>query len=165
MTLWLASASASGLLLAWVSWGSWGSWRRATEAESALARLVADGREVLDLRARVEHETLGASAAAELPARVTGVLASCGLPASTLTSLTTSSSGEGAGLERRQASVSLQVTLPQLGRFLESWRAAEPAWVVSSVDLSPSGPAPAAGGDLQLQVLLTMEALVFGGGE
>jgi len=51
------------------------------------------------------------------------------------------------------------LSLPQLGRFLDAWRSTEVAWLPVSIDLSPaSGKPPDAGGDLPLRVVITIES-------
>ncbi len=119
----------------------------------------------------------------DLTRRVTRAINSAGLPTATLSSLTPEADQPASSARtqdnkplylRRSARLTLDaVTLPQLGRFLEAWRAAEPGWVVSSIDLS-STPTPTSGSgagsrvnavhpanrELPLRVLLTIEAVV-----
>ncbi|MCK6458213.1 MAG: hypothetical protein L6Q92_17000, partial [Phycisphaerae bacterium] len=64
------------------------------------------------------------------------------------------------------------VTLPDLGRFLEAWRKAEPGWVVTSIDLSAASGTSGgsriktpengstSGRDRHLRALLAVEAVV-----
>jgi hypothetical protein len=68
---------------------------------------------------------------------------------------------DGAGGGRQHATLALtSVTLPQVGAFLQAWRAAEPAWIVSSVDLTPlNTPAPIPGSDLPLRCVIGLEAV------
>ncbi len=99
---------------------------------------------------------------------VSAVLESSGLPPSALSSLSPEavaavSDQAQLGAKRQRASLSLTgVTLPGLGRFLEAWRSAEPAWTITSIDIGPersaAATAPAEGGDLPLRALVRLEA-------
>jgi hypothetical protein len=99
--------------------------------------------------------------------RITAVLASCGLPASTLANLSPDADSLVPLVDspdryvRRRIVLNLtEVTLPKLGAFLEAWRAAEPYWIPATIDVTPTTPkAGAPGGDLPLQVTLSLEAL------
>ena len=67
--------------------------------------------------------------------------------------------------KRRKATLILQgLTLPDLGRCLAHWRALEPEWIVSSIELAPSGTAPG-GGDLPLRAILELQLVEFAGAE
>lgn len=111
---------------------------------------------------------LPASSADEggLAARVTATLGAAGLPSSALASLSPTSenlqSPSGAVVVRRKAALSLTaVRLPELGSFLGRWRAAEPRWVVSSIELAPDPSAAVTpGADVALRINLVMESLV-----
>ncbi len=105
----------------------------------------------------------------DLTSRMTAVLSSCGLPSSTLGSVLPEPPVElpsaGGVLRTRQvARVSLEkLTLPALGRILDIWRSAEPAWAITAIDLAaaPVIKAPAPGEDRQfrLSATLTLEAV------
>jgi len=105
----------------------------------------------------------------DLTSRMTAVLASCGLPSSTLGSVLPEPpvelpSPSGVARTRQVARVSLEkLTLPALGRVLDTWRAAEPAWAITAIDLAAVQAAKplAAGGDrqLRLRATLTLEAV------
>jgi hypothetical protein len=44
-----------------------------------------------------------------------------------------------SGLRKQAAKITLDgLTLPQLGRFLEEWRTAQPAWTLASIDITPT---------------------------
>ncbi len=93
-------------------------------------------------------------------------LAACGLSSSCLLSLTPSSepitlNDGGPALTRRREAVTLaQLTLPQFGAFLHSWRQREQSWTVASIELSPDTAAPVTpGADLQLRAVLSLESL------
>lgn len=77
-----------------------------------------------------------------LAQRVTAVLNGLSLPSSTLGSLSVSTQtglgGRDVRAARQRGAVLLNgLPLSQLGRFLAVWRAAEPQWVVSEIDLAP----------------------------
>jgi type II secretory pathway component PulM len=125
----------------------------ANRAEFALRRVEGQARELVTLRAKVPAPH---APGAGLAARVSATLARCGLPAAALASL---SPGSVIG-QRQQATLTLgAVTLPQVGSFLDAWRAAEPEWAVASIDLSPvqSG-AATPGADLPLRAVIGIEA-------
>lgn len=133
--------------------------------------------EILVLR-RVQVEELASlrRATATLPrssgdltSRMTAVLASCGLPSSTLGSVLPEPpvelpSPRGLARTRQVARVSLEkLTLPALGRVLDTWRAAEPAWAITAIDLAAvqaaKAPAPGEDRQLRLRATLTLEAV------
>ncbi|MCC6228411.1 MAG: hypothetical protein IT432_04205 [Phycisphaerales bacterium] len=105
----------------------------------------------------------------DLASRMTAVLASCGLHSSTLGSVLPEPpvelpSAGGVHRTRQIARVSLEkLTLPALGRILDTWRSAEPAWAITAIDLSaaPGTKALAPGEDrqLRLRATLTLEAV------
>lgn len=157
--LWTIAAGASLAVAAWSGARALGARAEAVGARAALAHVVAEAGELAALRSDAPDVT-DARPASELPARVTAVLATCGLPASAVQNFSAEPSRRDAreGVHRERASLVLgQVTLPQAGRFLAAWRDAEPGWVVTSIDLSPGGTTPG-GGDLPLRALLTLES-------
>ncbi len=111
----------------------------------------------------------------DLTSRMTAVLASCGLPSSTLGSVLPEPpvelpSPSGVARTRQVARVSLEkLTLPALGRVLDTWRAAEPAWAISAIDLAAvqaaKAPAPGEDRQLRLRATLTLEAVFSDTGE
>lgn len=123
-----------------------------------------------ELRAQRPTWSAPTSAATDtgLATSISAVLSSCGLPATTLSSLSPESGAagpvEGTGdvkVQRQRSTLTLvQITLPQLGGFLEAWRRREPAWVCSSIEIAPESNKPAAAGaDLPLRVVLALESL------
>lgn len=115
-----------------------------------------------------------------LTTAVNEALASAGLPAASLASLSpaaempialrpsaASGSGEantpGLAAVRQRALLTLApISLPQVGRFLSAWREAHPDWIVSTIDFSPEPPGrrePSPGSDLPLRVVITLETL------
>ncbi len=105
----------------------------------------------------------------DLASRMTAVLASCGLASSTLGSVLPEPpvelpSAGGVHRTRQVARVSLEkLTLPTLGRVLDTWRSVEPAWAITAIDLSaaPVTKAVAPGEDrqLRLRATFTLEAI------
>lgn len=105
----------------------------------------------------------------DLASRMTAVLTSCGLSSQTLASVLPEPpvelpSPSGVNRTRHVARVSLEkLTLPTLGRVLDTWRSAEPAWAITAIDLSatPVSKAPAPGDDrqLRLRATLTLDAI------
>lgn len=104
--------------------------------------------------------------AASLATRVSVVLSAAGLNQSNLAGLSPESAAQrsdaGTAL-RRRATLTLQsLTLRELGRFIAEWRAREPAWAVTSIDLAPvTNGEPEPGADLPIRVVLVVEALTF----
>jgi hypothetical protein len=102
-----------------------------------------------------------------LAQRLSAALVVAGIPASALSALSPESEvpvdRSGSGRKRRRAAVTLvSVTLSQVGALLDTWRQREPAWVITSVDLSPqAGAAPPAGGggggELPLRIVVALE--------
>ena len=135
----------------------------AHQARADLTRLQRDVHELTRLRQSAPPPP---KRTAGLQPRVSAVLASSGLPASTLVSLSPEVaapiSGKAASLVRQRATLLLGgATLPQLGRFFDGWRTAEPSWVITSIDLSPGPPSanPAAStGELPLRAVVVMES-------
>lgn len=104
---------------------------------------------------------------ASLPERLSDAVAAAGLPKGVLVSV---SPGQQEAIDapepmlRQHASVSVgNLTLPELGRLLERWRAAEPAWVVAGIDVAPESKNKAEpGADLPLRANLSLERLAAG---
>ena len=106
--------------------------------------------------------------ASGLAASLGETLTGCGVPASTLVSVTPQSEsavqGPGAEqLKRQRATFTLHpITLPQLGAFLDAWRGRERYWTVSGIDVGPDQRSAAKsppGGDLPLSAVLTLDAV------
>jgi hypothetical protein len=105
----------------------------------------------------------------DLTSRMTAVLGSCGLPSATIASVLPEppvelASQRGVTRTRQVARVSLEkLTLPALGRVLDTWRAAEPAWAITAIDLAAAQaakpPAPGEDRQLRLRANLTLEAV------
>lgn len=154
---WMAAVTLGAAVLAW---SSASAARARSDALAADRSLDRTGEKIAEL-ARLRSLTADAPAASclpsDLPARISGVLTACGLPASAVSSF----GAEGGAATRRRATLVLDgPTLPQLGVFLGSWREAEPGWMIAAMDLSPRVEAPSTGGDLSLHAVLTLEAIL-----
>lgn len=85
-------------------------------------------------------------------------LSRAGLNTSAMQSLSPEAQTSDHGLIRQHATLTLVgLTLPQLGKFLGTWRTNQP-WVVSGIDLSPTGSA-SPGADLPLRAVLTLDGV------
>jgi hypothetical protein len=103
-----------------------------------------------------------------LAANLGQTLSACGIAPGALVNVSPqpespveSAANANADLRRQRAALTLYpVTLPQLGAFLESWRAREPYWTVTTIDLSPDAAAKLpGGGDIPLRAVMNMEAV------
>jgi len=68
----------------------------------------------------------------------------------------------GIRLNRQRATLTLaNLSLPQVGKFLDAWRTAEPDWIISGIDLSPVNAqgGSSVGTDLPLRAVITIEGL------
>jgi hypothetical protein len=100
-------------------------------------------------------------------ARIASVLAACGLPASAMTSVSpeadtrlTVPESTARYLRSRVTLTLAGVTLPQLGSFLNGWRTAEPAWVPTALEITPTQPKEGfPGGDRPLNITIVLEGL------
>lgn len=160
--LWVVTLAASALTLGW-------SLHRHQAARSHLASAQAH---LMRVRAQVDQlRTLPAPVAAvdnqpgaTLAARIADAMNASALPRGALESLSPESERVTPGtvgppISRRSATLTLaSVTLPDLGRFLDTWRQREPAWTVTSLDFKPARDT-AATGDLPLRVVLTLERM------
>ncbi len=93
-----------------------------------------------------------------LATRVTDAMSRAGLSSSMMQSLSPESETGERGVVRQHATLVLTgITLPKLGKFVESWREREP-WIISGLDLAPAGPA-SPGSDLPLRVVMTLDGV------
>jgi hypothetical protein len=127
-----------------------------------LQRVTDNAREIASLRSAAPPESRCQRPPPGLASRVADVVSKAGLPQSSLQSLSpeTETQVGGTDLRRQVAKMTLDgLTLPQLGRFLQEWRAAEPAWTVAAIDITPASTrgrgTPA--GDRPLRAVLTIE--------
>lgn len=171
--LWCLAVVASAV---GITAGSW-SYAKASAAERLQSRRLVAVTQQTELIAEVSSSlpewATATKAAGTLAPEVSGVLAAAGLPPAAMASLSAEgdaqprNSANGAGpvqvRTRRATLVLASVTLPQVGAFLDRWKARQPAWTVSGIELAPEpGGAQAkasTGGDLPLRVVLTLETL------
>ncbi|MCG3123897.1 MAG: hypothetical protein GIKADHBN_02335 [Phycisphaerales bacterium] len=171
-----------------ISWSyQYASQQRRAHAAARDLYLATSGQlgELASLKARYPAFAASDAPTEDLTRRVSRVISAAGLASSVLSNVSPdsdqpASSATSAGgtplYLRRSARLTLEgVTMPQLGRFLEAWRTAEPGWVVTSIDLAatsgssggsriktPEGGA-APGRDRPLRALLAVEAIVAAG--
>ncbi|MBL9032105.1 MAG: hypothetical protein JNM80_10420 [Phycisphaerae bacterium] len=129
-----------------------------SSARAVLNATLADARELARLRAAAPPAPRRPSSG--LQPRLAAVLASRGLPASTLASLAPEPEAPaGPGRRAQRATLVLApITLPHLGAVLAAWREAEPDWTATSIDLSQAGSASRdASGDLPLRAVIQLE--------
>jgi hypothetical protein len=142
-------------------------WAARSDANASLRQLqrVSDNaREIASLRSAAPPESRRQRPRPGLASRVADVVSKASLPQSSLQSLSpeTETQVGGTGLRRQVAKMTLDgMTLPQLGRFLQEWRTAEPAWTVDAIDITP---APTRGrstpsGDRLLRAVLSIETV------
>jgi hypothetical protein len=135
-------------------------------AERTEARLVAAARagaELMELRRAAPPELRRGAPEPGIAARLGEAVARAGVPRGAVRAVTpeaeTRVGGEGAGLRRAAARVTLEpVTVPQLGRVLQEWRTAEPSWRVAGLDLAALA-GKASGPDPLLRCTVTLEYL------
>lgn len=143
--LWIVAGVA--VLAALVSaWNARSASLAADKAVVRVASLAHNLAEIETLRTQKQTALLDSPPTESMSSAVRVSLKTIGLPDSVLRSLTGSPDEalSGQGLEGyRRLSVTLQltpITTKQLGQFLAAWRAAEPAWLVTRIDLSHSAP-------------------------
>jgi hypothetical protein len=135
------------------------------ERATTIVRQVADLEAARPVAAQWRQRRRPASG---LAANLGQTLSACGIAPTALVNVSPqpespleSASSTNADLRRQRAALTLYpVTLPQLGAFLEAWRAREPYWTVTTIDVSPDAAAKLpGGGDLPLRVVMNMEAV------
>jgi hypothetical protein len=136
-----------------------------------LAVVRADAREIAALQAAAPPESRRPRPATGLATRVTDILSKAGLPQAVLQNVSpeTETGIGNSGLRRQSAKITLDgLTLPDLGRFLQQWRATQPPWVVASIDITPTtariAAKPGQATDRPLRAVLGVE-IVFAANE
>ena len=160
------AVSAGSVVVAWRGYA--GAKHDAALAVRRATQIAAHVGELERVRPVAAHWQERKRPASGLAASLGETLTGCGVPASNLISVTPQpeSAVQGPGAEqltRQRAAFTLSpITLPQLGAFLEAWRAREPYWTVSGIDVGPeqrSAAKSAPGGDLPLTAVLTLDAV------
>ena len=137
----MLTATASVIACLWAGHWYWVARSDASLALRQLDRVSTDTREIALLRSSGPPESRRSRPPPGLATRVADVVSKAGLPQPTLQNLSpeTESAAGASGLRRQVAKMTLEpLTLPDLGRFLEEWRKAEPTWTVSSIDITPA---------------------------
>lgn len=167
--IWTMAILGSALALAVAAPGAAGA-RAAAQRELVALRTTAEHtHELASLRLRLPDEvTKPQRGVGTLTERIAAALAEAGLPSSALEGVSPESQfggNDAGGVVRRRATLTLAGTLPQIGRFLDTWRAREPTWTITGIDLAPErrSEAPPPGGDLPVRAVLTIESLSLGG--
>lgn len=167
--MWIGAAAALGTIMAITCPTAMQARQSAYAAQTALTSVARDANAIVALRAGVPDSSADDQTQGGLTPRASASLQRAGLPATSLASLSPEAESRatvqpGIHVSRRRATLTLSgVTLPQVGRFLDAWRSAEPAWTPASIDLSPGGgKAPEAGGDLPLRAVIAIEAAAIG---
>lgn len=138
--VWIIIAGSFGLCL-WEGHCYYSARAGAGVALRQLAVVRADSGEIASIRAAAPPESRWPRPAPGLATRVADVVSKSGLPPSAFQSLSpeTESTVGISGLRKQAARVTLDgLTLPDLGRFLQEWRTAEPLWTVTSIDITPA---------------------------
>jgi hypothetical protein len=164
---WIAVLALSAGAVALAGQRAAASRAAAGREQAELGRVAAQARELRSLRAAAASPE-SAKATSGLASRVGTALSRAGLPASCLSSLSPEAQsvqaidGSRPGVRRQRATLVLtSLTLPQLGSFLQTWRADEPAWTITGVEVAAAqGPPPPTGGDMPLRAVLSMECIV-----
>jgi hypothetical protein len=144
--LWAVAILGSALAVAVAAPGAASAHAAAQGELVALGTTSAHVKELASLRSRLAHGiTEPQGGAGTLAERVAPALAEAGMASSALQGVSPESQvGGGDSVARRRATITFSATLPDLGRFLDAWRAREPAWTVTGIDLAPErrGDAP-----------------------
>lgn len=162
--LWSIAILASALLVVVTAPGAVRTRASASTELRSLRSTVAHAETLVSLRAYLPIESTVEESQVTLAERFARALADAGLPNSALASLSPESqdspSNAGNAVKRRATLTLASITLPELGRFLDTWRGREAAWTVTSIDLSPDARGESApGGDLPIRAVLTIESI------
>ncbi|MGE3109824.1 MAG: hypothetical protein AB7O77_15920 [Phycisphaerales bacterium] len=159
--IWLTAIALGVLVLCTATSRYMTARSRASSAEARLVNVLASRAQLASLRQTLPAWT-NLRPSEGLAPRLADSLAACGLPASTMSSLSaqaetvlvqpgasslaepsrkgaiSTSASRSGGVKSRKAGITLTpITLSQLGRFMQAWREREPAWVISNIDVAP----------------------------
>lgn len=164
--VWIGAVGLAGAAVAVIAPGAARARHDAVVAQASLRDAARNAELIATTRTQVPDAPTDDPSRGGLTPRVTAALERAGLPVGALGSLSPEAESQvasqaGIHVSRRRATLTLTgVTLPGVGRFLDAWRAAEPAWTPTSIDISPAGgQAPEAGGDLSLRAVIVIESL------
>lgn len=145
LTLWI-TALAALITAMFAAWSARAAFMGASQAANRVVFLAHNLQELDSLRGQKQTALLDSPPTESMSATVRASLKAIGLPDTTLRVLTgfPDEALSGPGLEGfRRLSVTLQltpITTKQLGQFLGAWRTAEPAWLVTRIELTHSAP-------------------------
>ncbi len=136
-------------------------------AEAARAREITTcAGEIAQLRIAAPRWTSRPTHQPDLAQRLASAIATAGLPASTLASLTPDADGPASGhpLKRTAVITLTGLTLPRLGSLFDIWRQHADDWTITHVELAPQtlgrrAPEIQPGADLPLHVVIRMESI------
>ena len=142
----LVMVAAAGAVL-WCGVREQAARRAAQQSKARYERLRDDAAELDRLRAALATRPTTPVEQVNLVGDLNASLVEAGIPVSSLVNLTPDSDSAVAGAQagiraaayRRQgARVTIeQATLPQVGRFLASWRTSHPRWRIASLQMQP----------------------------
>ncbi|MBX3378385.1 MAG: hypothetical protein KF678_15430 [Phycisphaeraceae bacterium] len=161
--LWSLSILASAAIL--MVTGTCAATARAAARDARHSLRTASEQATELVRLRQGRHEFSERLAGGLASKVAGAMASAGLATASLQSLSPEAQAAISGqtkLSRQRATLTLSnVSLPQVGTFLNAWRSAEPDWIISGIDLTPitSKDAPSIGSDLPLRAVISFEGV------
>ncbi len=165
--LWGVTVLVSGAMLVAAGANAARALSASTQCRSELDAISRQAKELVELRrqrADVPERPAGHGA---LASSVSAAMTRAGLAGHVLQSLSPEAKSQaagalGSGLSRQRVTFTLaNLSLPQVGKFLDAWRSAESDWVVSAIDLTPltSRDTPPIGTDLPLRAVITIEGV------
>jgi hypothetical protein len=140
----LAALVLAALALAWPATRLSAALARERAAEAGLAAALQAERELMELRVSVASVLLATPPDGDVAAAVQGALREAGLSVQLLAEVTPQESvlagnaADAAAPKWRRQSVRIRlnpVPLPELGSFLDRWRAAHQEWSISQIEL------------------------------
>ncbi|MBX3378330.1 MAG: hypothetical protein KF678_15145 [Phycisphaeraceae bacterium] len=166
LCLWMAVIIASSAILIATSNRASRAHAASKQARAELRTISQQAAELTSLReSRTDFPERPAGDSA-LASRISAAMARAGLVSNILQSLSPEARSPSAGdsrLTRQRATLTLaNLSLPQVGKFLDAWRTAEPDWIVSAIDLIPmtsTRDTPSIGTDLPLRAVITIEGV------
>lgn len=133
------AACAAAAALAWSATRWWAASSNLNAAQSIDLQAAAIISEVRHLRALPVIVEEVATQEDRLLGMVSDTLVQAGVNPSVIKDVSSDSVAAGAGVYRRQAiRVQLEsITIPDLGRFLASWKKQHPAWIATTLNVAP----------------------------
>lgn len=160
---WLTSGTFSGLAFLLAGHAAVGHYRHLADERSRLRIVRGYATTIVSMPTGTRQSVGSHASTVTLAERVAAVLAQAGLTHRTLEELSPESSISMSDdtIETRQATMTLTtITLPELGRFLESWLIDEPAWKMAAIDLTPlAGEDALPGSDLPVRAVLKVSSI------